>query len=387
MNRLLNSISDIYKILGLFIVWKIVLIAVLFYAVRFIPLGSFDRYLGGGSIFYNSSPEFFSWANFDGEHYLSIAMYGYKSLEQAFFPLYPLLISFFAKPISGDFISLLVNSTLVGLLVSNITFCLSLLFIYKLLVLDFSKKIALLTIVIILVFPTSFYFGAFYNESLFLFLSVLCFYFARKRIWLFSAVFGVMASSTRVFGFLLLPALLFEVVIQREKLSKWFWIMLIPLGLISYMYYQYINFGDPFAFYNLQTVVGEQHQKGIVLLPQVYFRYMKMLLTVDINNPIYQTIILEFITGVSFFILPIIGFLKKIRSSYIFYALVGFILPTVQGSFSSLPRYVIVFFPSFLILALLISKLNAKIQMLVIVLLLIFLMIESGLFFRGYWIS
>lgn len=385
-NKILNFKSDIYRILILFIVWKILLFATLAYAVNFVPLGSSDRFLGGGLTLYNSAPEFFSWANFDGEHYLSIAIFGYKSLEQAFFPIFPLLISVITKPLASDFFSLVVNSTLVGLLISNISFFIALLFLYKLLILDFSKKIVIFTIIIILAFPTSFFFGALYNESIFLLLSVLSFYFARKKIWLFSGFLGMLASATRVFGFLLLPALLLAVN-KKDRFGKWFWILLIPFGLIFYMIYQYINFGDPLAFYNLQTVVGEQHQRGITLLPQVYFRYIKMILTVDINNPIYQTILLEFIIGILFFVLPIIGFFKKIRLSYILYALIGFILPTIQGSFSSTPRYVIVFFPSFLVLALLISKLNKSMQILVITFLVLTLMIESSLFFRGYWVA
>lgn len=387
MTKKIDLKSDIFKILALFLVWRVLLILVFVISSAIIPLRYSDKYLGGGPFFYNLSPQLFSWANFDGEHYLSIAIFGYKELEQAFFPVYPSLISFFTKPFFNDLPSLFTFSTLTGLFISNISFFISLILLYKLLLLDFSKKVTFLTLIILLVSPTSFYFGSLYNESFFLAISVGSFYLVRRKRYFLGSFLGIIASATRVFGILLLPALLIEVYQRKEKFSNWFWILLIPLGLIGYMFYQYFVFGDPLAFYNLQAVVGEQHQKGIVLLPQVYFRYIKMLLTVDIINPIYQTILLEFFVGIVFFILPLIGYIKKVRLSYLFYAMVGFLLPTIQGSFSSTPRYVIILFPSFLVLALILDKAGSLIKLLFFIISGLLLIIETSLFLRGYWVA
>lgn len=387
MNKSFSLKSDIFKILLLFLIWKIILTVTLFYGIKFIPLGSTDRFLGGGPFNFHIVPELFSWANFDGEHYLAIAMFGYKSLEQAFFPLYPLLISFFSKPFNSFFFLNLINSAVVGLLISNISFFLALLVLYKLILIDFSKKIALFSIIILLIFPTSFYFAALYNESLFLLLSLAAFLSARKGRWMIAGFFGFLASTTRVFGILLLPALFVEAYQQKEKFNKWFWILFIPLGLIIYMLYQYISVGDALAFYHLQGIIGQQHQQGIILLPQVYFRYIKILLTLDTQNPIYQTVLLEFTTGIIFLLLPIIGAIKRVRLSYVIYTLSSFLLPTIQGSFSSLPRYVIVLFPSFIISALLFNKLNKLFKFIIIFSLIVCLIIESLLFFRGYWVA
>lgn len=378
---------EVRELILLFISWRLFLLLVMALAMKFIPLAQKDKYLGGGPLNFPISPELFSWANFDGEHYLSIAQYGYKILEQAFFPVYPLIIHTLAKTFSSDNFSLLLSSTISGLIISNGLFLLSLLFLFELIQLDFSKKIAFITITALLVFPTSFYFGSLYNESLFLFLSVVSFYSARKKRWLLSGIFGMIAGATRVFGILLLPALIIEVLIQKEKISRAFWIFLIPFGTGLYMLYQYINFGDPFAFYNLQTVVGEQHQRGIVTLPQVYVRYIKMIFTADLFNPIYQTILLEFLAGLLFFLLPILGVFKKIRLSYLFYAMAGFLLPTIQGSFSSTPRYVLVLFPSFLAMALFWSQLSKLTKLVLIFLSLLLLAVETSLFLRGYWVA
>src|SRR3989344_775691 len=344
--------SEFKLILLLFISWKTALFIIAFIAISYIPLAG-KNFLGGGIEKYLSNPFLFAWANFDGEHYLSISQIGYRGLEQAFFPIYPMLMNILSKPFGGS----IENPILMGLFISNIAFVLAMYFLYKLIKLDFPKEIAILTILLMLVFPTSFYFGAVYSESLFLLLSVLSFYFARKDRWLLASLLGVAASATRIFGILLLGALLLDAWQRKISLRKYFWIIFIPVGLVSYMFYQWITVSDPLAFYHLQKIVGPQHESGITLLPQVYLRYIKMIFSVDIANPIFQTVVLEFFIGVLFFLLPIYGYFRKVRLSYLFFALTGFLLPTIQGSLSSVPRYVIVFFPSFLCLALLIKRL------------------------------
>lgn len=385
ISKFLNS--DIFKILIIFLGWKIYLFLVLLFAIQNVNLGYSDRFLGGGPINYQLAPEVFSWANFDGEHYLSISIHGYKFLEQAFFPVYPMLMSFFAKPFATDSFSLLLFSTISGSLISNFAFFLALLFLWELIRIDFSKKIAFLTIILLLVFPTSFYFGAVYNESLFLLLAVTSFYFARKRSWFFAGVFGAISSATRIFGLIIFPSLLLEAWRQKAKISVFLWIFFIPSGLLIYMLYQWVAFGDPLLYYKLQKIVGEQHQSGLTLLPQVYFRYIKMIMTVDPQNPIYQTVLLEFFVGILFFILPIYGYFKKVKLSYLLYAMVGFLLPTIQGSFSSVPRYVIVFFPAFLAAALWMNDRPKILKLIILTFSAVLLFIETALFLRGYWVA
>lgn len=378
--------SPLIRITIIFLIWRLFLSSVLLIGAKFIPLGNTDRFLGGGAQNYNVAPEFFAWANFDGEHYIAIANHGYKPLEQAFFPVYPYLIKALSNLFIYDVSSLQVYTILAGFLISNISFLLALFFLWKLINLDFSESVAYTTIYVLVTFPTSFYFGAVYGESLFLLLSVASFYYARKNNFFIAGLSGMLASATRVFGILLFPVLLLS-TLKRSMNPRLFFLFLIPIGLITYMVYQYLSSGDPFAFYNLQTVVGEQHQKGIILLPQVYFRYIKMLISSDMQNPIYQTIVLEFLVGITFFILPIYGIFKKINLSYCLYALIGFLLPTIQGSFSSSPRYILILFPSFVILSLVISRLPNFFKLLYFFLSTIILGLEAVLFLRGYWIA
>ncbi|MBI2196453.1 hypothetical protein HYU45_02455 [Candidatus Daviesbacteria bacterium] len=387
MNSHINLNSPVFKILLIFLTWRFLLILILLFAINFVPLGSTDRFLGGGPVNYSISPELFAWANFDGEHYLSIAIFGYKNLEQAFFPVYPALIAFFARPDSYNLLTSLVNSTILGLLISNVSFVLALIFLWELIKIDFSNKIAYWVIILLLIFPTSFYFGSVYNESVFLLLSVLSFYNARKGKWFAAGLLGAVASATRVFGIFLLPALLIEAWQQKAPYSRLMWIFLIPFGLGAYMWYLNTTVGDALAFYHFQGLVGEQHQPGITLLPQVYFRYIKMFATTSMQNPIFQTLILEFTIGLLFFFLPIYGYFKKIRLSYVLYAMVGFLVPAIQGSFSSSPRYVIILFPAFLAAALLVNSLPKIVKTLIILLSFSVFLIEAALFLRGYWVA
>lgn len=382
-----NTGESFFTILGLFLGWKFILLVILWLSLIFLPLGSGNNFLGGGIERYSLSPAVFAWANFDGEHYLSIAIFGYKDLEQAFFPVYPKLISFLSSPFHGDLFLAYFSATFIGLLISSIAFILAMILLWDLIRIDYPKKVAFWTLLFLLVFPTSFFFSSLYNESFFLLLTVASFYSARKGRWGLAGGFGMFASATRVFGILLLPALLLEAYHQKIKFQRVIGLMLIPLGLLGYMLYQWQTVGDPLAFYNLQTIVGDQHQLGGVLLPQVFVRYIKMLLTLDMSNVLYQTIFLEFISGLLFLALPILGYFKKVRPSYLIFSFLGLLFPATAGSFSSLPRYVLVLFPSFVIGGIIIANLPKPIKLVTISVLFLWLAVEASLFFRGYWVA
>jgi hypothetical protein len=395
-----NISQDFAVLTGIFLMWRFLLFVFQYIAINHVPLGNTDRFLGGGSLLYSVFPEIFSWANYDGEHYLSIAIIGYRGLEQAFFPVYPSLIRIIYELLSPVFPKIIIDnlgnqlfySTIIGLLIANIAVYCCVILLWRLVVLDYSKKIANLTITSFLLFPTSFYLVSLYNESLFLLFVLTSFYLIRTQKkagqgrWFLGSVVGIISSATRIFGILLLPSFLLEMIQQKRSFKNSFWILFVPLGLLLYMGYQWKDAGDPLAFYNLQKIVGEQHQSGITLLPQVYYRYTKMLFTVNPSDSIYITIAFEYLVGLMFFVLPIYGFSKKMRMSYVFYALVGFLIPTIQGSFSSVPRYILAFFPSFIALGIFLSG-RKYFRILYFAGSFILLMVFCMMFLRGYWVA
>lgn len=379
-----NTIS----IVLLFLAWRVWITVFAIIGIIYLPLAS-KNFLGGSLDNYLDNPLFWGWSNFDGEHYISIAQNGYKALEHSFFPLFPLVLHLLAP--EG-----IKQIAWIGLAVSNFLFLADLLLLWKLIRLDYSEKVAWWSLVTLVTFPTSFFFASTYTGSLFLFLTLLCFLLARNGKWLASGVTGGLASATRVFGVALAPALLVELLLQLKSQRLSPFKMLLPVavaflslsGLFAYMYFLYKTTGSPFTFYSELSPFGEQRQLGkLVLFPQVFWRYFKMIVTVDKSSPIYSTMLIEFFSSVLVLFLIIFGFLKKLRVSYLVLIFSGYILSTLTGSFSSLPRYVLVMFPLYILLGEIISSLRFKLRMAVVTFSVLLLSWETILFARGYWVG
>lgn len=327
------------------------------------------------------------WANFDGVHYLEIAQYGYFQSQQAFFPFFPLVIHFFAGLFGGNYI-------LIALTIVNVSLLITLLLFWKLVRIDYNDRIAQWSLLFFLLFPTSFFLGSIYTESIFLVFVLGSFYAARKKKWLLASILGGLASATRFVGIALLPAIIWEwwsvneFKIKKEKLKIFFpdflWFVLIPMGLISYMIYLNNKFYDALAFVHTQPGFGANRTGGeIILLPQVIFRYIKIFLTVPWSSYDLKIAILEF--GLFAFALGMVLILRKrIRKSYFIFSLLVIIVPTLTGTLSSIPRYLLVAFPLFIALALINSTRTKAFILIINILLMIIL---TSLFTQGYWIA
>lgn len=376
-----TELQYVFKVyLSLFVL----LILVLALAIYFLPLQ--NNFLGGGKVTYMLNPYFWVWANFDGEHYTSIARLGYGFGQYPFFPLYPLMIEFFGK-LFGNNLRAFVAS---GILISHASFILALVGFYKLLRMDYTDKFTKTVLLVTILFPTSFYFLTIYTESLFLALSIWAVYFARRGNWLIASLLGIALTATRFVGIIILPTILMEWLIQRRSSKNMKFpeiIFAIPVGLFSYMYYLEKHVQDMFAFFNNLTLFGEQRSAHLITLPQVFYRYLFKILP-NLNTiyfPIIYTTILEFAVGIVFLLLSILGFFR-LRLSYSMFLLLGYLIPTFSGSFSSLPRYVLVLFPAYILISQLIHKSPKKLFVFYLASF-ILLSISFALFARGYWLS
>ncbi|HUV42541.1 MAG TPA: hypothetical protein VMY36_01400 [Patescibacteria group bacterium] len=379
----------LFFILSVFIIWQVLLSGLIALGERFFP--TMTEYLYTGRVALD--PQWLCCrANFEGIDYLDIAKKGYGIYQQAFFPLYPKLIEFigFSPIFRGRLL-------LAGLFISSISLFFSLFLFFKLVRLDFNRRIARRAILYLLIFPTSFYLAAVYTESLFLVLILASFYFAKTKNWWLAGIFGLLAASTRLTGVFLFPALVVELAFQsgfdqKEKRDlKYFTsnlmpLLFIPLGLIGYMSYLRINFLDPLLFARVQPYFGAGRETSkLVLLYQVFWRYLKMLITVDKTSPVYLTVILEFLSGTLFFFLIVFTYLRRWFAYFTFMAL-AYLLPTLTGTFCSMPRYVLVLFPGFILLSIWAEKYRwVRILYPIIV---IPLLIMAVLFFtRGFWLA
>lgn len=370
-----------------FLVWRILIFSVALLAVKILPLRIGFTFLTPEN---DSRNLIQMWTNFDGVHYITLAIYGHgvanlSNLLYAFFPVYPWLVRTFEYVVR--------NFTGSGVLISNVSFLLSLFLLYKLFRLDFKDRISKLALLLILIFPTSFFFGAVYTESLFLLLSVLTFYFARRRQFFPAGLCAAIASATRVTGIFLWPALLIEFYLANSKnLKKMLnpnlvWLSLPPLGLLAYMRYQLLHTGSSIFFITSQAVIGSNRViSKIILLHQVFFRYLKMLIFVDHTDPLFFTVLLEFLCGAGALAILILT-IKKMRPSYWLYCFLSFLLPTLTGTFSSLPRYVLVLFPLFGILAYWLDRQHPFIRYTYNTICVIASIISIAFFTRGYFVA
>ncbi len=197
------------------------------------------------------------WSHFDGEHYARLASNGYlnppNNMSPAFFPLYPLLIRAFAALFGGP-ISIEVLAVW-GVLVSLLVLPFALYFVYRIAEVEWGARVAQGAVLGLAFFPTAFYLNATYTESLFLALSAGAVWAARVRRDLFLAcLLAGLATATRNVGVFLVVPLAYE-WFRNFGYYRWWrgaYLALAPSGLVAYMSYQWLKFGNPFLFYTDQ---------------------------------------------------------------------------------------------------------------------------------------
>ncbi len=206
-------------------------------------------------------------ARWDSAWYASIAQNGYTNIAQlgehrdtAFFPLYPLLIRIL-NTLVGDI-------HLAGILVSNISFFIAVVVLYKLVFAKYDEETARRTVALLAFNPFSIFFSAMYSESTFLLASVCVFYFGERKRWFFAGLSAAAAGATRAVGFLTTIALLLLYLEQidfdwRKIRLNLAWAGAGLAGLGGYMLFLAMRFDDPLQFVRSQDVAG--WGKGVTL--------------------------------------------------------------------------------------------------------------------------
>lgn len=330
-------------------------------------------------------------AGFDGVHYVTIILKGYigTGLIQAFFPVYPYFVRL---------INIVSNPVVSGLMVSHIAFVLSIM-VYGYYVIK-KEKLNIKHLLPFLLYPTSFFFVSVYTESLFLLFVLLSFYFVKKKQWALVFLFSALTTATRVTGIFIIPALLIEVLLLQKKTKQILWsawssVLGGVLGLLSYMIYLYKEFGDPLYFFHVQQAFNTGRQQSLVLFPQVVFRYIKILTTIPVDLKYFayaQEFAITVIAGFVLVYMTIVTIKKNSDAlgyssySYLLFCWGSYVVPTLTGTFQSMPRYLMVLFPLFIVQ----YKFSQKHKVLGVglyVLESIFLIINTILFIQGYWVA
>ncbi len=381
------SKKEILRVFGFFILWLFFLSLVSFWAERIFTFKPTFPYAYEFAK-YNLHSFFERLANFDGVHYLGISENGYlgTGLVQAFFPLYPFLMRT---------LNILVNNHLIsGLLISHFFALTSFYAFYYLVKMEHKQKIASWSLVFFACFMSSFYLRSLYNESLFLTLILSSLIAAKKQKYLLAGILGALASATRIVGIFIWPSLLLMIFLEdRQKWWAYLAVSLSALGLMIYMLYLQIHFADPLYFFHVQAEFGASRQTELVTFPQVIWRYLKIFYTVRPIDWKYYAYVQEFILSIlAFFGLVMAtwqNFKKKIKMNwaYLIFAWGAYLLPTLTGNFSSMPRYILICFPLFIYLSLLLKKEPGSKKIFYLTISLIFLIINLILFTQGYWVA
>jgi Mannosyltransferase (PIG-V) len=190
------------------------------------------------------------WARWDSDWYLRIAEHGYSwpSSTPAFFPLYPLLVSGLGRILLDHFV-------LAGVAVSLTAGVAAFALLFRLCERRLGQDEATWAVVFLAVFPTAFFFGAVYSESLYLLLALGTFHAAeRGRFGLAGSAAGL-AMLTRPVGIALLPALVLFAWRARDRARAAAGVALAAAVGFLYPLTLWAWLGRPLAFVDAQGVV------------------------------------------------------------------------------------------------------------------------------------
>jgi hypothetical protein len=326
------------------------------------------------------------WRHFDSGFYVDIAMHGYwpaSTLSTAsnwiFHPLYPMLIWPFGHLFGGSDAAF----NVAALLVSNGAALVAITYLYLLVRCDFNAQIASRTLMYVAVFPTSFYLSAIYSEAVFLACAAACVYYARQRRWWIAGLCGGLASLARVQGLVLLVPIAWEywqvlsdryaplpemsetpllqkgynwvhsrvhaLLLAARELRNWLSLLavaLIPLGLVPFLVYSYLQTGDGLAtIHNHSVGWGRQ------------FQYPWRLLLHALSHPLppnameWDFWLLNVLCVLVFFGFTVWAF-RRLPMIYSLYTFVMVLMPLMTGSLKSISHYYLLVFPACLLLAL-----------------------------------
>lgn len=375
------------KLILFLIIIKLILFSGAFLGYKIIPFD--DEMYDSNFNFFEKGDGFFEiWQTWDSQWYLKIARDGYFTgsftemsdiAVYAFFPLFPLLIYFLNFLFSNLVIS--------GLFVSFICSVVTVIYLYKLINLDYPHLIARNSIIYYLLFPTAFFFSAIYTESLFLMLVVLTFYYAREQKWWLCSFFGVLCSLTRTIGVLLLFPILIEYFKSlgsnnfKIRFNKNIvWLLIMPLGLGIYQLFIWLTTNNFSTYFISQKFWGRQMFN--------FGAYITHLTNLTFHSFKYS--FLDLVT-VIIFIFMLYHIYKRLRFSYFLYSVLIMILPLLSANLMSMTRLVLISFPHYILLALWTSDYKSgKVGIWFYILSILFGVLQvflAALFVNNYWIA
>ncbi len=278
------------------------------------------------------------WARWDSNWYIRIAESGYSwpSSTPAFFPAYPAVVSGLGRLLGDRFV-------LAGVVVSLTACAAAFVLLHRLVRERLGTGDATRSVLYLALFPTSFFLGAVYGESLFLLLAIATFVLAeRGRIGWASVATGL-ALLTRAQGLALLPALA-VFAWRTDRRARNLALLLVPVAMFSVF---------PIV---LEAWVG--HGLAFVDAQRVWERSLSPFGPLGgLGQAIGEGDLVGPLLAIAMLVLGVLAW-RMLGAPYGLYALAALILPMSLpsarlGGLYSFPRFALVAFPCLVALAVL----------------------------------
>src|SRR5579872_5616952 len=181
-------------------------------------------------------------------------------------------------------------------------------------------------------------------------LTVASFYYMRERRFWMAGIIGAFAAMTRVEGVLLAVPFLMEwfrcfAPNLRRGLTDLVAGALIPFGLSLYMAYLWVLRADPLYFSHVQIHWNRHFDWPWVSFIHAFHQITGATQAQTVAN---QTLEVAFTL---LMIAVLAGGWKRLRASSIAYMALSILIPMSTSSLMSMPRFALVLFPMFAILA------------------------------------
>lgn len=323
-----------------------------------------------------------NWCRWDANHYINIAKNGYRGAVEfcdtcrkaalakglspdvmqngqhlflVFFPLYPFLLGFLNL--------IFTDIRIAGLILSTLAYAGGCVYMYRLVRLDYNEEVAVNSIILLSLFPFSFFFGGIMTEGLFFFVSAAMLYYIRKHHWKKVIILGCLSTMVRLQGVLLIIPAGLELLciykpwdmIRRKDFSKLKELIRRSLSLclmfIGVGVYLFINWrveGYPFSF----MIYQDAHWNNGACLPTKTLSYIfHYAFSTDYNIQTRTALWIPQAVLFLFAVTALIYGFKKLKTFHTGYAIAYVLLTFSVKWLISAGRYLTCCIPLFIVLA------------------------------------
>ncbi len=379
--------SEILPFLAVFIIWRVALVLVPIVGADVAGVPECCPQIDPAPLTSVWQAGFDRWYRWDAIWYGSIAQNGYQYAGEqaasnvAFFPLFPLVNGVVSRltglpvPVSGP-------------LVSSLMAFAACLLLYRLTRRETDDPAAAArSVVYLLAFPVAYYLAIGYSEALYVLCILGAFVLAREGRWWWCGAVAFLGGLTRLHGALLIVPLCYEYLRQRDLRLRKIRADLIsvvggPLGVLAFMGYLGLRFGQPLAHFQVQALFFRGIRAGAfpAFPGATLANYLQGLFG---HVPSTESVI-EAGAIVLLLILTLEAWIRLPRV-YGVYMLTVALFSLVGGDLISLPRFVLPMFPGFMALGLM--GRHSWMDRAILIAALLLQGVLALMFTNGYWIA